>query len=119
VKLALWVALGGAAGCVARHGATLALARVGAGFPWGTLAVNVVGSFVLAALVAAGEPRVSPEWRAAIGTGFCGGFTTFSTFSVDTLQMPVGLAAANVAANLALSFGAAFAGFAVGRLLRG
>jgi len=56
-------------------------------FPWATFAINVLGSFVLGvvATACAGDEKMS--WRLLLGTGVCGGFTTFSTFSVETLQM--------------------------------
>jgi CrcB protein len=115
------IAGGGAAGALARYGTTLALARwLGPAFPWGTLAVNGLGSFLLGALVALGEAdRAGPTARALVGTGFCGAFTTFSTFSVETLRMPPTLAFANVAANLTVSLLAAALGYAAAGALRG
>lgn len=118
----LAVAVGGAGGAVARFLVSLALARwLGASFPWGTLAVNVAGSFVLGAVagVAQVPGAVHPTARALVGTGFCGGFTTFSTFAVETIAMPARLAALNAGANLAASCAAAAAGYWLGRTLRG
>lgn len=115
-----WVAVGGAIGAVSRYGVTLVFARwFGAGFPWGTLVVNGVGSFVLGVLVEAAlsDPRISPGAKALIGTGFCGGLTTFSTFSVETLRMPPALALPNVAANLGLSLATAWIGISLVRTL--
>lgn len=86
VKLLLAVAAGGAVGSVARFAVTSALGRwLGTGFPWGTLTVNVVGSFAMGFLVAAVAQRwsLSPEVRALLFTGLLGGFTTFSAFSLD------------------------------------
>jgi len=78
----LCVALGGAAGSVARYLVSIAaLALFGAGFPWGTLAVNVVGSAAIG--VAAGLGLEGPA-RLLLVTGFLGGFTTFSAFSLET-----------------------------------
>ena len=59
---------------------------LGTGFPWGTLAVNVLGSMVLGAVVEAGAStlKLTPELRALIATGLLGAFTTFSTFALDT-----------------------------------
>jgi fluoride exporter len=118
VKVVLWVAAGGAIGAVARYLVTLGLARWGP-LPWGTLVVNVVGSFVLGALLeaAARDPRIPLEAKALIGTGFCGGLTTFSTFSVETLRLPPGAALANVGANLGLALGSAGAGILIIRWL--
>ena len=57
-------------------------------FPWGTLAINVSGSFLVAALYALLEgTAASPEWRVFLGIGFCGGYTTFSAFSYETIEL--------------------------------
>ena len=110
------VAVGGAAGAAARFAVTLWLAhRLGGPLPWGTLAVNVLGSFVLGVVVGFAP---SPSVRALLGTGFCGGFTTFSTFAVETLAAPPGPAALHVGANVAGACGAAALGLWVGRTLR-
>jgi fluoride exporter len=79
----------GALGTLARYGVAVAtqtwLPREAQGFPWATLTVNVIGSFVLALVVfLALEGRVSQDTRLAVGTGFCGAFTTFSTFALET-----------------------------------
>ena len=79
--LVLWIALAGAAGVVARYGVTEALGSEAA--PWSVLAVNVIGSFALGALVGSGA---SADVRAVAGVGFLGGFTTFSTFSLDVWE---------------------------------
>jgi len=85
--MVLFVALGSAIGGVGRYLVGLALPTAG-GFPWATLCVNVVGSLVLGAvtgvLSAHGE---SAALRAFAVVGFCGGFTTFSTFSNESLRM--------------------------------
>ena len=88
----LVVALGSAVGGVARFGVGLLVARaLGAAFPWGTLLINVVGSFVIglfgAMTVANGPMPASLELRAFVMVGFCGGFTTFSSFSLQTLEL--------------------------------
>ena len=87
----LWyIALGGAAGSVARYLLGILLqARSGSVFPIGTLVVNITGSFLLGFLLryALGNASVSPEVRALVTTGFCGGYTTFSTFSLETIAM--------------------------------
>ncbi|HET7398192.1 MAG TPA: fluoride efflux transporter CrcB [Intrasporangium sp.] len=89
-------------------------------FPWGTLAVNVTGSFILGLLV--GSPAAaSPSTRLLVGTGFCGALTTYSTFSWETLRLLEDdarlLAAANVAGSLVAGVGAAALGTALGRTL--
>ena len=109
----LLVAVGGAAGAIARYGAgRWAGAPAPAGFPWATFGVNVAGSLLLGivvALVPPDDPR-----RALLAAGFCGGLTTFSAFGYETVLLwqhrAYGLAAAYVAASLAagllaLSFG--------------
>ena len=86
VKIIVAIAIGGAVGAVARHlvGAQM-LRLLGSGFPWGTLTVNVVGSFAMGALVELMALRwsVGPELRAFMTVGVLGAFTTFSTFSLD------------------------------------
>lgn len=118
------VALGGALGSVARHLAMAAVARwLGPAFPWGTLAVNVLGSFAMGAIVGLAEAawRPSPELRAFLSVGVLGGFTTFSTFSLDAAALlergEAGLAAAYVGASVLASVGALFAGLFMMRAL--
>jgi fluoride exporter len=116
----LWVALGGALGSVARYAVSLGAVRfLGAGFPWGTLLVNVAGSFaigLLAALVTAdGRPALGGDARAFVMIGILGGFTTFSSFSLETLNLArsgaLGAAAANVGFSLLLCLAGVWLGF--------
>ena len=84
----LYVALGSAMGGMCRYGVSMAL-NTASGFPWGTLCVNVVGSLVLGALsgwLAHGSDSAA-ALRAFAIIGFCGGFTTFSTFSNETFRL--------------------------------
>ena len=68
--------------------ATLVAQRIGVLFPWGTLAINVLGSFAIGAVIAlAGIRIVAPDARLFLAVGVLGGFTTFSTFSYDTLGL--------------------------------
>ena len=122
----VWVALGGALGSVARYASSVTAARwFGAGFPWGTLFVNVAGSFaigVLAALVAVdGRPLLGADARAFVIVGVLGGFTTFSSFSLETLELArggaLGAAALNVVGSLALCLVGVWLGFASAGLL--
>ena len=88
----LWIALGGALGSVARYGCSSLAARwIGDTFPWGTLFVNVVGSFVIGFFVGLtgpdGRVMVSPNARQFVTVGICGGYTTFSSFSLQTLNL--------------------------------
>ena len=90
MRVALYVALGSAIGGVARLlFGTLIQQRAGTMFPLGTLVINITGSFLLGFLMRAtlGTSAVSPEVRALLTTGICGGYTTFSTFTFDTLVM--------------------------------
>ena len=81
------VAGGGAAGAVARFAANALCAEVlGTRFPWGTLIVNVVGCFALGWLVHVGTDVFTPSSKLALGTGFLGAFTTYSTFGVETIH---------------------------------
>ena len=112
---ALWVGMGGLAGVLARY--ALSTPFHGTALPWVTVAINVVGSFLLGILVTA--HGLSGELRTALGIGFLGGFTTFSTFSVQAvLDVEAGepaRALAYVAASVVLGIAAAAAGYALGR----
>jgi CrcB protein len=107
----LVVAVGGALGSLARYGVSLlALAWLGAAFPWGTLAVNAAGSFAIGVLAAQG---IEGNTRLFWVTGVLGGFTTFSAFSLEAVllwERAAWLGALYVAASLALGF----AGFLLG-----
>lgn len=88
----LMVALGGALGSVGRFFISgLVANRFGQTFPWGTFAVNVIGSFVIVFFATLTDPEsryiVSPSARVFFLTGVCGGFTTFSSFSLQTLTL--------------------------------
>ncbi len=87
--ISLLVGLGGFAGSVARYGLSVTLQRFSIEWPIGTLAANVLGCFaigIITALSARGE-TVSPEMRLALGTGFCGGFTTMSSMIYEAAEM--------------------------------
>lgn len=89
MKLYWAVALGAAIGGVSRYYLSMSLQpRVGV-FPWPTLLINVSGSLLLGFIMsyALATPNVSVEMRALLTTGFCGGFTTFSTYSYETVRM--------------------------------
>ena len=112
--LVLLVGAAGAAGVLARYGLTQALGSGAA--PWSVLAINVLGSFLLGLLAGFG---VGEDARAIAGVGFLGGFTTFSTFSLDVFAdldagRP-GRALAYVALSVVVGVAAAGAGWAVGR----
>jgi CrcB protein len=116
-----WIALGGAAGSVLRYIAGGTVQRVGGvGFPVGTLVVNVTGCLLIGALSQHFmNTQTHPYMRAALITGFCGGYTTFSAFSLETVGLveggAYGKAAAYIVLSLALSILATFAGMAAVR----
>lgn len=125
-KAFLLVMLGGGAGAGLRYGVGLLASRLfGLGFPWGTLLCNVAGSLAMGALVGGlahgllGDGRQAEEARLLLGVGLLGGFTTFSTFSMDAVALwqrgDLGPAIAYVAASMAI----ALAGFVIGlRMMR-
>jgi CrcB protein len=109
----------GFAGTVARYGLQGLVQRwSNSTFPYGTLSVNVIGSFIVAfvATLALERAVVNPTWRAAIMVGFCGGFTTYSAFAYETFELlRTGDAIrglANVAAQLVLGLAAVWIGYA-------
>jgi CrcB protein len=90
VSTLVYIALAGALGSVCRHLAGTALQRAsGAAFPWGTLAVNVVGSFCIGLVMAlfALRGQLDSPLRLTLTAGFLGGFTTYSAFAFETVQM--------------------------------
>ena len=120
----LLVFLGAGLAGALRHGVGVACARAcGTSFPWGILGVNIVGSFAMGVLAAWLALRGGEAWsgpaRLLLATGFLGGFTTFSAFSLDALLLwergEAGLAGAYVGASVVLSILAAYAGLCLGR----
>ena len=86
----LLVGVGGFVGSIARYLVAVLFAnQMSSVFPFATLAVNIVGCFVIGVLFALSDRGniLSPEWRVLLTTGFCGGFTTFSTFSYESLRL--------------------------------
>ncbi len=115
----LLVAVGGAVGAVARYGVGLGAARLfGLAFPWGTLAVNIVGGLAMGLLAAKTAPE-QEALRLELGVGVLGGFTTFSAFSLETVRLmehQPGLAMLYAAASVVLSVGACWVGLSLGRV---
>jgi CrcB protein len=116
------VFLGGGAGAMLRHGFNIAFARLlGTAFPYATLFENVSGSVVMGLLVAffAFKSGIPQHWQLFLTTGILGGYTTFSTFSLDAALLyergELGLAALYVLLSVALSIGGLFAGLALVR----
>ena len=91
-------------------------------FPWGTFTVNVIGSLILGILTGAiTAGGASPQVQLAVGTGFCGALTTYSTFSYETLRLLEDdsrlFAATNVVASIVVGLGAAFLGVAISQAI--
>jgi fluoride exporter len=101
----------------------LAALELGSVFPYGTLFINIVGSFIVGFFVIWTTERalVDPRWRLLVVVGFCGSFTTFSSYAFETMayfeQGQWGLMLANVLSNNILCLGGALAGMAVARVL--
>ena len=100
-----------------------AVRLLGPVFPYGTLAINVLGSFVLGFFLVWATERtiVDPRWRLLIAVGFCGGFTTFSSYAYETMaffeQGQWGLLTANFVSNNLLACAGVLAGMALARVL--
>jgi len=116
----LWVAIGGAVGSMARFWLANAMAVwTGAEFPWGTLVINILGSFVISFFgsLTGSFPRfaVPYEARIFVTVGLCGGFTTFSSFSLQTVELfrtgQPGRAAVYIAVSVILCLAACIFGF--------
>jgi fluoride exporter len=117
----VWVALGAAVGAPARYLTDRWVqSRHDSVFPWGTFTVNVVAAVLLGLLTGAAG-ALAPDVRLALGTGFCGALSTYSTFSFETLRLLETrarlLAVANVALSLTAGLGAAVLGWLAGAAL--
>ena len=124
MKMYLVVAAGGALGAMARYRADSLIGRwAGAGFPWGTVAVNLIGSLLLGLLIGAAAHglHLSQEMRALVVTGFLGAFTTFSTFSLNTVTLiergDTGAALGYVLGSVVFGIGLFFIGLRAWRVL--
>ncbi len=122
MAIVLAVAAGGALGSVGRYGVGVLARQYLSGGPWGTLIVNIIGSFAIGVLFAWFLLRPAPEWaRLGLMTGVLGGFTTYSAFSLETLELfrSGGMLAAGGYAAMTLVFGLAACAFglALSRLL--
>jgi len=124
----LWVGIGGAVGSMLRYwlGGLVGHTRLGEIFPLGTMVINVTGSFVIGILGAITQPeaRFNPHWRALatqlLIVGLCGGYTTFSSFSLQTLNLVRDgewlYAGLNVILSVVLCLVAVWIGFALGEI---
>jgi fluoride exporter len=120
----LLVAVFGAGGAISRYWLDGRVSDITHGqFPWGTFVINVAGAFALGLLVALTTERLlpHPNWRVALGIGYLGSFTTFSTYTYESVKLAedgaVGLALLNSVGMLALGLLAALSGLALGRTL--
>jgi CrcB protein len=121
----LWVAIGGALGSVGRYWVSGFVAeRFGETFPWGTILINVTGSFIIGAFAAFTDPdgRVlaTPGFRQFFMIGICGGYTTFSSFSLQTLRLAQDrewlYAGGNVILSVVLCLVAVWLGYLLGSI---
>jgi CrcB protein len=115
----VWVAIGSALGGVGRYAVSRARAEwLGAGFPWGTLLVNAAGSFLIGLVAGLAGPggRIGPDLRLFLIVGLCGGFTTFSAFSFETMELLRERHLAAAGANILFSVLLCLAGVWLGTL---
>ena len=123
VRTAIGIGIAGACGALARWAVSAWFGRRFPDFPWGTLVINVTGSFLLGMVfvVLTERSTASPVLRMSLTTGLLGAYTTFSTFSLETVRLvedgAFGAAAANVAASLALGLLGVWLGVSLGRAL--
>ena len=120
----LSIALGGALGSMARYATGVYVGRwLGTAFPWGTLLINVIGSFLIGVFAESFALRwdASPSMRVFLVVGICGGYTTFSTFSLDIVTLinhgDTLAAGAYIAASVVLGVAALYAGLQAMRLI--
>lgn len=124
MKDVLWISVGAVLGANLRFLVSrLAMKHLSASLPWGTLIINVTGSFVLGFFLAWTSERVlaDPRWRPFVAVGFCGAYTTFSSYSYETFSLfeqgHYSLAAGNFAANNLLALAGVVAGIVLARSL--
>ncbi len=118
----LLIGLFGAIGAISRAlvSGWLNPRQLGAGMPWGTIAVNLLGSLLIGVLIGL-SGRLSEPWRSALSTGFLGGLTTFSTFNLELVELVgagrLGMAGANLVLQIGLGLAGAAVGLGIGRAL--
>jgi fluoride exporter len=123
MRTAVGIGIAGCLGALARYGLEGLVSRRGGGFPWGTFAVNISGSFLLGLTVTLLGERltVAPWVRASVAIGFLGAYTTFSTLSLESYRLLEGrsyaLAGANLVGSMAAGLVALYGGVVLGRAL--
>jgi fluoride exporter len=123
----MFVAIGGAAGTLARYLISLAALPISQNLPLGTIGINILGSFVIGFFgtltLSHGRYPVSEDVRLFVMVGLCGGFTTFSSFSLQTLDLlrsgAIARVAVNIVASVVLCVGAVAVGHLIGAALNG
>ena len=115
----LWIAVGSALGGMSRYACSRYIATwFGETFPWGTITVNVVGSLIIGFFATLtgpdGRVMVAPDFRTFVMVGFCGGYTTFSSFSLQTLELIRNRDFAEAWGNILLSVSLCMLGVALG-----
>jgi len=116
----IYLLIGGLVGTAARYVLGGAVAqRIGTGFPWGTITVNLIGCIVIGFLDVIFEKKflLSPNYRILLMTGFCGAFTTFSTLMLETSNLLKENEFLYAFGNVAISFGIGFAAFKLGAVI--
>ncbi len=121
IATTLWIGLGGALGTIARYWIAVLAIPVSRSLPWGTIGINIAGSFLIGFVgtltLASGRHPLPETVRLFVMVGFCGGFTTFSSFSLQTLDLLRGGAWSRACINIALSVLLCLAAVAAGHLL--
>jgi CrcB protein len=117
----LLVALGGAIGTLARYLISVAALPISQSLPWGTIGINILGSFIIGLFgtltLANGRLPVSEDARLFVMVGLCGGFTTFSSFSLQTLDLLRGGATMRAFANIVMSVVLCVCAVAIGHMI--
>ena len=116
----IYLIVGGIVGTASRYSlAGFVSQKMGAGFPWGTMAVNVIGCLVIGFLDILFEKKflLSPNYRILLMTGFCGAFTTFSTLMLETSSLLKENEFLYAFGNVIISFGIGFAAFKLGAVI--
>jgi CrcB protein len=117
----LLVMIGGAIGSLARYALSVAALPISQSLPWGTIGINILGSFVIGLFgtltLAGGRFPVSEETRILVMVGMCGGFTTFSSFSLQTLDLLRSGASVRAAISIVVSVALCVAAVSIGHLV--